>query len=64
MDIEFVKQFVGVSIFFSIILGAAYILIVKLGVKATGRGKKDLKNLLLAAVIGIILILLFASTIT
>ncbi len=29
MDIEFIKQFAEVSIFFLIILGAAYILIVK-----------------------------------
>lgn len=63
MDIESIKQFAEVSLFFLIVLGSAYVLIVKLGAKTTGRDKKDLKNLLLAAIIGIILMMLFFDTI-
>ena len=63
MDIEFIRKFIEVFIFFAIVLGGAYVLVVKLGAKATGREKKDLKKLLLAAIIGIILMMLFANSI-
>ena len=63
MDIEFIREFIEVFIFFAIVLGGAYVLVVKLGAKVTGREKKDLIKLLLAAIVGIILMMLFASSI-
>ena len=63
MNIEFIREFIEVFTFFAIVLGGAYVLVVKLGAKVTGREKKDLIKLLLVAIIGIILMMLFASSI-
>ncbi|MCK5084959.1 MAG: hypothetical protein KAQ64_04870, partial [Candidatus Pacebacteria bacterium] len=37
MDIEFMREFIEVFTFFAIVSGGAYVLVVKLSAKATGR---------------------------
>ena len=60
MDYLSVAQFIVLIV---IVLSVAYFLVVKLGIKLTGRKGNDLKKLLLTAIIVIILLMIFANSV-
>jgi hypothetical protein len=63
MEYRFIDQWAAPFLFAFIVLGGTYLLVVAFGSKLTGRDKKDLKKLFLAAILMIILMMFFAESI-